>query len=72
MRAAPSPATFTDALRSELIHDEIDVHLTMVQLPAVNTPQLGWSENKLVHAVAAAFGVGVVVVASALIARARR
>lgn len=38
---------FTDALRSELLHDGIDVHLTMVQLPAVNTPQFRWCENKL-------------------------
>jgi short-subunit dehydrogenase len=38
---------FTDALRLELIHDEIDVHLTMVQLPAVNTPQFTWSRSHL-------------------------
>ncbi len=38
---------FTEALRSELIHDGIDVHLTMVQLPALNTPQFGWSRAKL-------------------------
>jgi NAD(P)-dependent dehydrogenase (short-subunit alcohol dehydrogenase family) len=30
---------FTDSLRSELIHDESDVHVTMVQLSAFNTPQ---------------------------------
>jgi len=30
---------FTDALRSELLHDGLRVHLTMVQLPALNTPQ---------------------------------
>jgi len=41
---------FTDALRSELVHDRIDIHLTMVQLPAVNTPQFRWCENKLDHA----------------------
>ena len=29
---------FTDSLRSEIIHDKLDVHLTMVDLPAVNTP----------------------------------
>lgn len=38
---------FTDSLRSELLHDEIDVHLTMVQLPAVNTPQFGWSRTHM-------------------------
>lgn len=30
---------FTDSLRSELIHDNSSVHLTMVQLAAFNTPQ---------------------------------
>jgi hypothetical protein len=38
---------FTDSLRSELLHDRSHVHLTMVQLPAVNTPQFHWCENKL-------------------------
>lgn len=38
---------FTDALRSELIHDRLDVHLTMVDLPAVNTPQFDWALNKM-------------------------
>ncbi|RYI33037.1 MAG: SDR family NAD(P)-dependent oxidoreductase [Acetobacteraceae bacterium] len=38
---------FTDSLRSELIHDGCDVHLTMVDLPAVNTPQFDWSLNKM-------------------------
>jgi short-subunit dehydrogenase len=38
---------FTDSLRSELLHDGHDIHLTCVHLPAVNTPQFGWCENKL-------------------------
>jgi len=38
---------FTDALRSELIHDNSRVHLTMVQLPALNTPQFDWARNKM-------------------------
>lgn len=38
---------FTDSLRSELIHDKIDVTLTMVDLPAVNTPQFDWARNKM-------------------------
>ena len=38
---------FTDSLRSELLHDGIKINLTMVQLPAVNTPQFRWCENKL-------------------------
>lgn len=38
---------FTDALRSEIIHDHLDVHLTMVDLPALNTPQFDWALNKM-------------------------
>jgi short-subunit dehydrogenase len=38
---------FTDALRSELMHDKVDVHVTMVHLPAVNTPQFDWALNKM-------------------------
>lgn len=38
---------FTDALRCELRHEGIDVHLTMVQLPAVNTPQFRQCLNKM-------------------------
>lgn len=38
---------FTDSLRSELIHDGSKVHVTMVQLPALNTPQFGWVKSRL-------------------------
>ena len=38
---------FTDALRSEIIHDGLDIHVTMVDLPAVNTPQFDWALNKM-------------------------
>jgi NAD(P)-dependent dehydrogenase (short-subunit alcohol dehydrogenase family) len=38
---------FTDSLRSELLHDGVDVHLTMVQMPALNTPQFDWGLNKM-------------------------
>ncbi|QIE29081.1 short chain dehydrogenase (plasmid) [Caballeronia sp. SBC1] len=38
---------FTDALRSEIIHDKLNIHLTMVDLPAVNTPQFDWALNKM-------------------------
>jgi hypothetical protein len=38
---------FTDALRSELIHDRVAIRLSMVQLPSVNTPQYRLAENKL-------------------------
>jgi short-subunit dehydrogenase len=37
---------FTDALRSELLHDGSAVRLCMVQLPAVNTPQFDWGRNR--------------------------
>ncbi len=37
---------FTEALRSELIHDRSQVHLTMVHLPGINTPQFDWARNK--------------------------
>ena len=37
---------FTESLRAELIHDRSKVHLTMVHLPAVNTPQFDWARNK--------------------------
>ncbi len=40
---------FTDSLRSELIHDKLNIQLTMVHLPAVNTPQFGWAKNKTGH-----------------------
>jgi NAD(P)-dependent dehydrogenase (short-subunit alcohol dehydrogenase family) len=37
---------FTDSLRSELLHEKSRVHLTMVQMPALNTPQFDWARNK--------------------------
>ena len=36
---------FIDTLRTELIHDRSDVHLVMVYLPAVNTPQFRRARN---------------------------
>jgi len=36
---------FTDALRSELEHERSAIRLSMVQLPAVNTPQFDWARN---------------------------
>lgn len=38
---------FTDSIRSELIHDRSRVHLTMVQLPAMNTPQFSWTKSRM-------------------------
>jgi FAD/FMN-containing dehydrogenase/Fe-S oxidoreductase/NAD(P)-dependent dehydrogenase (short-subunit alcohol dehydrogenase family) len=38
---------FTDSLRTELLHDHSHVHLTVVHLPAVNTPQFSWCKTRL-------------------------
>jgi NAD(P)-dependent dehydrogenase (short-subunit alcohol dehydrogenase family) len=38
---------FCDSLRSELIHDESNVRVAMVQLPAMNTPQFSWVKSRL-------------------------
>ncbi len=38
---------FTDSLRCELIHRKSRVHLTVVHLPAINTPQFSWCRTRL-------------------------
>jgi short-subunit dehydrogenase len=38
---------FLESLRSELLHEHSNVRVTMVQLPALNTPQFTWSRAKL-------------------------
>jgi short-subunit dehydrogenase len=38
---------FCDSLRSELLHDHSAVQLTMVQMPALNTPQFDWVKSRL-------------------------
>ena len=38
---------FTESLRCELIHDRSNVRVTMVQLPAMNTPQFSWVKSRL-------------------------
>ena len=38
---------FTEALRCELLHDKSNVRLTMVQMPALNTPQFDWVLSRL-------------------------
>jgi NAD(P)-dependent dehydrogenase (short-subunit alcohol dehydrogenase family) len=40
---------FCDSLRCELIHDKSAVRLTMLQMPALNTPQFGWVKSRLPH-----------------------
>ncbi|KXV10704.1 short-chain dehydrogenase [Caballeronia megalochromosomata] len=41
---------FTDSLRCELLHAKSRIHLTMVQMPALNTPQFDWAKCELPHA----------------------
>ena len=38
---------FTDSIRCELVHRKSGVRITMVQMPAVNTPQFSWSRTKM-------------------------
>ena len=38
---------FTDSLRSELDHDNSNVQLTVVQMPAMNTARFTWTKNRL-------------------------
>jgi short-subunit dehydrogenase len=38
---------FTESVRCELIHNHSHVKISMVQLPAVNTPQFLWVKNRL-------------------------
>ncbi|HYM25150.1 MAG TPA: SDR family oxidoreductase [Vicinamibacterales bacterium] len=41
---------FTESLRCELLHDRSRVHVSMVQLPAMNTPQFDWVKSRLPRA----------------------
>src|SRR5438874_4723823 len=38
---------FFASLRTELLHDHSKVKTTMVQMPAINTPQFGWVKSRL-------------------------
>ncbi|MDE2471500.1 MAG: SDR family oxidoreductase [Bradyrhizobium sp.] len=38
---------FTDSLRTELIHQGSRIQLTMMELPAVNTPQFDWARTHM-------------------------
>jgi NAD(P)-dependent dehydrogenase (short-subunit alcohol dehydrogenase family) len=40
---------FHESLLSELIHDGSRVRATMVQMPAMNTPQFDWAKSRLSH-----------------------
>ncbi len=38
---------FTESVRTELMHDKSNVRITVVQMPAVNTPQFSWVLSRL-------------------------
>ena len=38
---------FTESVRCELLHEKSSVHLCMVQMPALNTPQFDWVKSRL-------------------------
>ncbi len=38
---------FTESIRTELLHDKSHVHITVAQMPAVNTPQFSWVLSRL-------------------------
>jgi NAD(P)-dependent dehydrogenase (short-subunit alcohol dehydrogenase family) len=38
---------FTESVRTELLHERSRVRITMVQLPALNTPQFTWVKSRL-------------------------
>jgi glycogen debranching enzyme/short-subunit dehydrogenase len=38
---------FTDSIRSELLRDGSNVHITIAHMPALNTPQFEWSRNRM-------------------------
>jgi NAD(P)-dependent dehydrogenase (short-subunit alcohol dehydrogenase family) len=38
---------FTESLRCELLHDRSAVHVTIVNLPAMNTPQFDWVKSRM-------------------------
>lgn len=40
---------FVSSVRSELLHQGSHITLSLVQLPAVNTPQFQWARNRMSH-----------------------
>ncbi|EWT00367.1 short-chain dehydrogenase [Intrasporangium oryzae NRRL B-24470] len=38
---------FHESLRTELLHERSNIHVTMVQMPALNTPQFSWVLSRL-------------------------
>jgi NAD(P)-dependent dehydrogenase (short-subunit alcohol dehydrogenase family) len=42
-------AGFTESVRSELFHQNSNIHITIVHLPGVNTTQFEWTKNRMPH-----------------------
>lgn len=40
---------FASSVRSELLHQGSGITLSLVQLPAINTPQFEWAQNRMPH-----------------------
>lgn len=40
---------FFESVRAELIHDHSSIRMSMVHLPAVNTPQFDWCQTSMAH-----------------------
>ncbi len=38
---------FTESVRTELLHEKSNIHITMVQMPGLNTPQFDWVRSRL-------------------------
>ena len=38
---------FTESVRTELMHIKSNIKITMVQMPALNTPQFNWVKSRL-------------------------
>lgn len=38
---------FTEGLRCELMHERSNVHITLVEMPGLNTPQFDWCKSRL-------------------------
>ncbi len=43
--------SFTESVRTELLHDKSHVRVAMVRMPAMNTPQFVWTRNRMSHKV---------------------
>lgn len=40
---------FTESLRTELLHDKSAVTVSVVEMPALNTPQFDWTKSRMPH-----------------------